>query len=315
MLEGLRRHLRERFEVLTAAGGPEAMDCMGQHKDLAVIVSDMRMPQMDGATLLRHAKAMRPSAVRVLLTGQADMSAAIKAINEGQIFRFLTKPCAPEQFLGVMDEAVRQHELITAERILLQRTLVGAIKAMMDIMALVSPAVVGRAQRLKRRVSALATELKLEDRWQMEVAALLSHLGHVSLPDSVTHKMLRGRELNTEEADRLRNAVRAANRLIAHVPRLEPVSAILTAVQESAAEEDPLVPSTADQLHVQVLRLAMESERLEGQGVPDSAILEALEASGDYSAQLLEALRAMQSQNSSFSWNARKSPSRTSRSE
>ena len=288
VLEGLRRHLRERFVVLTATGGAEALQILGNNKDLAVVVSDMRMPEMDGATLLRHTRAVRPSAVRVLLTGQADMAAAIKAINEGQIFRFLTKPCAPDQFLSVMDEAIRQHELIVAERVLLQRTLVGAIKALTDIMTLVSPAVVGRAQRLKRRVSALVTELNLDDRWQVEVAALLSYLGQVSLPDFLTYKLARGRELDAEESARVNNATRAANRLIAHVPRLEPVSAILASLSEPVLGE---APGTPDPLHVQVLRLAMEAERLEAQGLQSHAILESLQASGDFPVTLLAALR------------------------
>jgi CheY-like chemotaxis protein len=294
VLEALRRHLRERFDVSTATSGAQAIDILGRHKDVAVVVSDMRMPEMDGATLLRHTRALRPSAVRILLTGQADMAAAIKAINEGQIFRFLTKPCAPEQFLSVMDEAIRQYELIVAERVLLQRTLVGAIKALTDIMTLVSPAVVGRAQRLKRRVSALATELNLDDRWQVEVAALFSQLGHLSLPDVLTQKLSRGEEPNAQESARVRNATRAANRLIARVPRLEPVSAILTALIEPAADQDPLAPGTADSMHVQVLRLAIEIERLEEHGLRGAAILEALQASGDYPAKLLDGLRMTQ---------------------
>jgi CheY-like chemotaxis protein len=290
VLDALRRHLREHFSVFTATGGAEALQILAKHKDLAVVVSDMRMPEMDGATLLRHTRAVRPSAVRILLTGQADMAAAIKAINEGQIFRFLTKPCAPEQFLSVMNEAIRQHELVVAERVLLQRTLVGAIKALTDIMTLVSPAVVGRAQRLKRRVSALASELNLEDRWQVEIAALLSYLGQVSLPDFLTHKLSRGRELDPAETIRVESATRAANRLIAHVPRLEPVSAILTALSEPDAAEDS--SRGPDSVHVQVLRLAMEAERLEAQGLSSSAILETLQASDDYPAALLAALRA-----------------------
>jgi CheY-like chemotaxis protein len=291
VLDALRRHLREHFSVFTATSGAEALQILGKHKDLAVVVSDMRMPEMDGATLLRHTRAVRPSAVRILLTGQADMAAAIKAINEGQIFRFLTKPCAPEQFLSVMNEAIRQHELIVAERVLLQRTLVGAIKALTDIMTLVSPAVVGRAQRLKRRVSALVNELNLEDRWQVEIAALLSYLGQVSLPDFLTHKLSRGRELDPEETIRVENATRAANRLIGHVPRLEPVSAILTALNEPLADEDSSRALGSHPSHVQVLRLAMEAERLEAQGLTNSAILETLQASGDYPAILLAALR------------------------
>jgi CheY-like chemotaxis protein len=296
VLDSLRRHLQERYEVLTAESGAEGLDVLNQHRDLAVVVSDMRMPEMDGATFLRHTRAVRPSTVRLLLTGQADMATAIKAINEGQIFRFLTKPCAPDQFLSMVAEAVRQYELVAAERLLLQRTLVGAIKALTDVMTLVSPAVVGRAQRLKRRVSALATELKLEDRWQVETAALLSHLGEVSLPDSLTHKISRGGELDQEEAQRLREATRAANRLINHVPRLEAVSAILNALAETDAERDPVIPTPADPTHVEVLQIAIETERLEAQGLRGPAIIEALEASEDYSPALLSALRATQTE-------------------
>ncbi len=294
VLDSLRRHLQDTYEVLTAASGAAGLDVLKQHRDVAVVVSDMRMPEMDGATFLRHTRVLRPSSVRVLLTGQADMSAAIKAINEGQIFRFLTKPCAPDQFLSVIGEAIRQYELIAAERLLLQRTLVGAIKALTDIMTLVSPAIVGRAQRLKRRVSALATELKLEERWQVETAALLSHLGEVSLPDALTDKIAQGTELDEEEAQRLRETTRAANRLINHVPRLEAVSAILNALAEPGVGADPRIVARPDPTHVEVLRLAMEAERLETQGLRGHAILETLDASGDYSPALLSALNATQ---------------------
>ena len=294
VLEGLRRHLRERFEVLTAGGGAEALNYLSTVKDLAVVVSDMRMPEMDGATVLRHTRILRPHAVRILLTGQADMAAAIKAINEGQIFRFLTKPCAAEQFMSVIDEAVRQHELIMAERVLLQRTLVGAIKALTDIMSLVSPAVIGRAQRLKRRVSELAVELQIDERWQVEVAALLSYLGHVSMPESLIRQLARGEELDDRDAARLRSATRAAIRVIAHVPRLEPVNAILTALSEPEAQNGSQGAATADVTHVKILRLALETERLEAQGLGTQAILESLEASGDFSPQLLDGLRATQ---------------------
>jgi len=288
VLDSLRRHLQDTYEVLTAASGAEGLDALQRHRDVAVVVSDMRMPEMDGATFLRHTRVLRPS------SGQADMAAAIKAINEGQIFRFLTKPCAPDQFLSMIGEAIRQYELVAAERLLLQRTLVGAIKALTDIMTLVSPAIVGRAQRLKRRVSALVTELKLEERWQVETAALLSHLGEVSLPDSLTHKIAHGTELDAEESQRLREATRAANHLIKHVPRLEAVSAILSALAEPGAGPEPAVAARPDPTHVEVLRLAMEAERLETQGLRGLAMFESLEASGDYSPALLSALKATQ---------------------
>jgi response regulator RpfG family c-di-GMP phosphodiesterase len=277
VLEALNRHLREHFEVLTADSGAAAIDLIKANRDLAIVLSDMRMPEMDGATLLRHSRALQPKAVRVLLTGQADIAAAIKAINEGQIFRFLTKPCPPDQLLTVLEEAVRQYELVVAERILLQRTVVGSIRALADIMLLVSPVVMGRAMRLRRRVSALAARLDIEDRWQIEAAALLSHLGHVSLPDSLTLKVSRGRDLSEPENERLAEAVRAANRLIAHVPRLEPVSALLTAVTGVDGPQDAPAPNA---LHAEVLRLAMDAEGLEAQGLPLQAVLETLQSLG-----------------------------------
>jgi CheY-like chemotaxis protein len=290
VLQALGRHLRERFEVLTAGSGAEGLEVVKREPDLAVVIADMRMPAMDGATFLRHTRELQPTAVRMLLTGQADIAAAIKAINEGQVFRFLTKPCPPDQLLAVVDEAVRQYELVIAERVLLQRTVVGSIKALADIMSLVNPAVVGRAVRLKRRVSALAMQLALEDRWQLEAAALLSHLGELSLPESVTRKIARGDELEPDEAERLQAATQAANRLIAHVPRLEPVSALLTSVTAAEAGDGASAAETPAQ---QVLRLAMEVERLERQGFNAQSVLETLNTLDDFPPALIEALRSV----------------------
>ena len=92
VLEGLKMNLRRRFDVLTATSGAAALEVLEREEGIAVLMSDMRMPSMDGATLLAKARERWPFVVRLLLTGQADMNSAISAVNEGQIFRFLTKP-------------------------------------------------------------------------------------------------------------------------------------------------------------------------------------------------------------------------------
>ena len=127
VLDGLSLHLRRRFQVLTAQSGAEALAILGREPGVAVGMSDMRMPGMDGATFLARARELAPSAVRLLLTGQAHIDAAIAAINEGRIFRFLTKPCPPATMMAAVDAAAEQHRLVTAERGLLQETLHGAI--------------------------------------------------------------------------------------------------------------------------------------------------------------------------------------------
>src|SRR5262245_17980905 len=95
VLEGLALHLRRKYEMSTAANGPDALALLEREGPPEVIISDMRMPGMDGATFLSKARQLYPDTVRMLLTGQSDMASAIKAVNDGQIFRFLTKPCGP----------------------------------------------------------------------------------------------------------------------------------------------------------------------------------------------------------------------------
>jgi DNA-binding NtrC family response regulator len=122
VLDGLRLTLRRGFEVLTATSGAEGLAMLKRMAGAAAVISDMRMPGMDGAAFLTQVKDQWPDSTRLLLTGETGRDAAIAAVNEGQIFRFLTKPCAPENLVAAVEAAVRQHELVTAERLLLQQT-------------------------------------------------------------------------------------------------------------------------------------------------------------------------------------------------
>ena len=81
-----------------------------------------------------------PDTTRMLLTGDADLQSAISAVNEGQIFRFMTKPCAPYQLRLAFEAAVAQHRLVTAERVLLEQTVHGAVKTLTDILSFLNPA-------------------------------------------------------------------------------------------------------------------------------------------------------------------------------
>ncbi len=298
VVRGLERHLTERYQVLTANSGKEGLALLEQNPDVAIVVSDMRMPEMDGATFLRHARTQSPNTVRLLLTGHADIQSAISAINKGQVFRFMTKPCPPEDLAATLLEAEQQYELVMAEKTLLQRTLVGAVKALVETMSWSNPAAMGRAVRLRRRVARMADALKIERRWMVETAALLSEIGTLSLPAEISHKLDAGTELSPGEREKLRSARRAANRLIAQIPRLETVSALMESAFESGEPTEGAIRLSAnDERLAQLLRLAAEIE----QGVvPDSAdpsatddqILSQAGARGDYGSEVLDAARA-----------------------
>ena len=149
VLDGLTLNLRRDFEVVTASSGADALAEIAARGPFAVIISDMRMPRMDGAQFLRRAREIAPDSVRMLLTGQTDLASAIAVVNEGQIFRFLTKPCAPDQLIAMVRAAVDQHRLLTSERELLERTLHGSIEALTDLLAVAHPVAFGRAGRIK----------------------------------------------------------------------------------------------------------------------------------------------------------------------
>lgn len=112
----------------------------------AVVVSDMRMPRVDGAQFLARVEEASPDSVRIMLTGNADQEAAVRAINEGHIFRFLNKPCRPQLLVGTIAMGIRQYRLQTAERELLEKTFSGGIRLLSDVLAIASPDAFGRGQ-------------------------------------------------------------------------------------------------------------------------------------------------------------------------
>lgn len=294
VLEGLATNIGRRYDVETATSGTQALEQLARDPKKAVIISDMRMPFMDGATFLAKARELAPAAVRILLTGQTDLDSAISAVNNGRIFRFLTKPCAPPTLLAAIAAAVEQHELITAERVLLEQTLHGCIKALTDVLALTNPAAFGRATRIKQLVGELARKLNLRERWQAEIAAMLSQLGHITLPAETAEKLYFGQPLNSDEqllADKL---PALTEQLLGNIPRLEAVREMLAGYPRPC----PSGPLRPDDLNrdviytgTQLLKLAVECEALESHPTWTRYALETLNGRRDhYDPRILAAL-------------------------
>src|SRR6185503_3990395 len=106
VLNSMRIMFRRQFELFLASHGAEALDIV-RDKDIDVIVADHRMPKMTGVEVLSKVRAMSPRTVRILLTGYADLDAVEGSINESEVFRFLTKPCAPQQLRETIELAAK----------------------------------------------------------------------------------------------------------------------------------------------------------------------------------------------------------------
>jgi len=298
VLEGLARHLRGHFRLKTSADASAALEILSKEGPFSVIVSDFRMPGMDGVTLLRKAREASPDTVRVLLTGQADMNTAIAAVNEGHIFRFLSKPCPVEDLVRSLQAAVEQHRLITAERFLLRDTLQGAIKILIEVLSLVNPFGFGRATRAKQHVSAFVHHLNIRDAWPLEVAAMLSQIGTIVLPRATVKNLYHGLPLSTEEQLMVNRIPEVSGSLISKVPRLEQVREILLYQSKQFDGAGPPgvdVTGAAIPFGARLLKIVLDFDVLKARGLAEEAALTIMKTrTGWYDPGLLDAFHETQ---------------------
>jgi response regulator RpfG family c-di-GMP phosphodiesterase len=288
VVEGLVLHLRKDYEVHTALSGDEGLKTLKQLGGACVVISDMRMPGMDGATFLQHVMTFFPDTTRILLTGEPGRDAAVSAVNHARIFRFLTKPCAPEQLRSAVEAGVVQYRLINAERAILKETLIGCIKALTDVLAIANPIAFGRANRVKRLAIGFANALQVKDFWQLEAAAMLSQIGYLSLPAPLLEKLYYGESLSEAEKTLAAGVPDVALSLLEHIPRLDPVVQILAALTWKDEALQRLGDGTVG-MGTRILGLVLEYDVLITQGHSiDVAVQTLRRRVPRYTAELIE---------------------------
>jgi CheY-like chemotaxis protein len=297
VLSGLALHLRRRYDLVTATSGADGLEILQRHRGTAVIISDMRMPVMDGATFLSRTREVAPDAVRLLLTGQTDMNSAIAAINQGQIFRFLTKPCPPAALVSAVAAAVEQHRLITAERVLLEHTLRGSIKALTDVLSLTNAAAFGCATRIRQLAMELAAQMERPESWQLDVAAMLCQLGSVALPADTAARFYSGEALTDEDVQMVARMPAVTEQLLGQIPRLDDVVAMLAALERPFYTLDSDTGQVREPLRHrggELLKAARDFDALEVQGNTPARAVDIMRArSGRYDPDVLDALQAL----------------------
>ncbi|MGA9644067.1 MAG: response regulator [Terriglobales bacterium] len=266
ILDGFRRILAREFTIDTALGGEPALKNIASNGPYAVVVSDMRMPGMDGIQFLNKVKLESPNTVRVMLTGNSDMDTAVVAINEGSIFRFLNKPCSKEMMAKTLTAALVQYRLVTAESQLLEQTLSGCIQVLTEVLSLVNPAAFSRAERARRYIHQVVTLMKLGNPWQYEVAAMMSQLGCVTLAPETIDAVYSGGKLSDSEQAQFESHPTVAFGLLSKIPRLEPIAWMIRNQNSPSHAMDESAPMDMRQA-AEILRLTLEYERLIQRGV------------------------------------------------
>jgi response regulator RpfG family c-di-GMP phosphodiesterase len=297
VLSAFQRQLRKQFRIKTALGGEQALRLIDQHGPFAVVVSDMRMPEMDGVRLLAEVQRRTPDSIRVMLTGNADLQTAIDSVNEGQIFRFLTKPCPGDALTQTLRAALTQYRLITAERDLLENTLNGSIALVTDMLSMIDPDSFGRSVALRESAGSIARALAIDDPWAVELAAMLAQIGTIAIPPETLAKVRAGIPLDEREDEVVARLPEIGHGLLAHIPRLSTVAEIVLLHKKRFDGSGPPATSIAgDELPIgaRILAVAADLAVLEEAGVPRHHALERMRAQrGHYDPVVLDAAAAV----------------------
>jgi len=310
-LRGFQRTMRRHFEVDVAPGPREGLALIAQQEQpYAAVVADMNMPGMNGIQFLVKVERAAPETVRLMLTGHPDMNVAVKAVNDGHIFRFLTKPCSPGILKKALLAAVEVFQTRALEQELLENTFRGAIGVLADVLAVSNPLAFGRAQRVHRLVTQLYEAMGRTISWEEDVAAMLSQLGCITVPTETLEKSISGKHLYWDERRLLRRHPRVAFDLLEPIPRLDKVREIIRwqaanryAQEDLEAEAEAELADELDESRdkpagrsipfgSRVLELAIDFDTLEAGGlIKRDALATILERKGQYDPEAVAALR------------------------
>jgi CheY-like chemotaxis protein len=271
LLHGIKRRLGTQLDLVTACSGDEALAAIQEQGPFAVVVTDMRMPKMDGVQFIQAARAKAPDTVYIMLTGNQDQATAIQALNDGHVFRFLTKPCQSTDIQQAVEAGLQQYWLVTGEKELLHSTFVGAVGVMTDVLEIAQPGIFGRAERIQEIVDLLQTELGLESQWEYKLCARLGLLGFALLPEQDRVEF----ECALYDGERLETTMLSAaaigGRLIERIPRLGTLAKIIGMAPDNDCSSFVAQPKTEEEKSrtgAALLRTAILWDYLTRQNLP-----------------------------------------------
>jgi response regulator RpfG family c-di-GMP phosphodiesterase len=292
VLAGYQRNLRKQFAIDISTQGVEALEMLQKNGPYEVIVADMQMPGMNGVEFLEKARDFSPKTVRIMLTGNADQLSAVRAVNEGSVFRFLTKPCSSSDLGKAIEAGVHNYRLVEAEHALLDKTLNGAIQVLLEILSILDPESFGHSRTLRQYVKGYVQSRNLANAWAFETAAMLCPIGFITIPADVLRKARAGAYLAGDEKDMLIRVPRTGSELIAEIPRLEEISQVVLYQEkrfDGTGFPHDAVAGTSIPLGSRLIKIFYDFIRLEQTGLSrERAIQEMGRRTGYYDSALLE---------------------------
>ncbi len=226
-LQLLRRTLRHDYNILTASNGKEALEIVeGKGDEIALIVSDQKMPEMEGTEFLKRVAGEYPDIVKILLTGHLDVDAIVDSINDCHLYQYIVKPFDPEELKMTIDSGIKKFDLVNNKTVILKdlrELFYKTIKLIASALDAKDPYTHGHSLRVTMYSLILAKSLNLDDTTleEIETAGLLHDIGKIGIPQKI---LCKPDKLTDEEYELMKSHPARAEKMLMGIKKLTVVS-------------------------------------------------------------------------------------------
>lgn len=225
--KAFERSLSDQFEIAIAHSGQVGLEKLRKGRGFDVIISDLKMPEMNGIEFLKIAHELAPDSIGILLTGFADVASAISAVNDDAVSQFLTKPVSTERLSFVIEKAVEKSAANGAEKRLHDGSVAGAIRIFIEMIAAIDMEASQRTERVQVLIADLAERMNVGDQASLANAAALMHLGATVVSPVTRAKLMSRAEMSELEIKEYQDIPSKSAELLKNIPRLSTVSNII----------------------------------------------------------------------------------------
>ncbi len=220
----LKRTLRGTYNILTASNGKEALDVIDKQGDtISLVISDQKMPEMQGTDFLKIVSHTHPNIVKILLTGHSDTDIIVQSINECQLHQYILKPFEPEELKVSIQNGLKKYELSAHKALILKdlkELFYKTIKSISFALDAKDPYTHGHSLRVTLYSLILANNLGLSDELleEIETAGLLHDIGKIGIPQSI---LCKPGKLTDEEFEIMKNHPVQGEKMIGSIKKLK----------------------------------------------------------------------------------------------
>jgi len=264
-LASLPKGIHKKFNLRHATSYKKALAILKSKGRCGLLITELGLNNEDGIAFLRNVRKFYPKTVRMVMTASTDFSDVYNTLNSAQAYRFIKKPCPPNELTKIIAQGMHHYEGELGKQQAMRKALLGSVNALVDILDLVNPEAMGFSKRIRSRVMRMGKALGIKLMWQLELAVMLSHIGCVALPSEIMEKMDRGKNLSPEERQIFGMHPSIASNLLANIDQMAHVAEIISHQHSFLSADQPL--------ESRIIKVALDLDRLERKGNNPLAIL------------------------------------------